>query len=213
MEYTTPAFQEERDDLVRIVENVPVLVRIIICKSQIFELVDQDFHGCWSGFSPAVHVSRTTDAGFSNCPHVLAVSKFSEPQARSERQRWLPAKTLRCLTWFSLSGKNEYLSPQDLFQPSRAEISVISSVLPWPDFCRLLRLQSVRSKIWTNRRSVRTACPWNTHLPRTTLNALSGFGAVGCFPLYPVRRPLRLLTLPTVEIRGRCSQIADPCGS
>ncbi|PON70604.1 hypothetical protein PanWU01x14_079780, partial [Parasponia andersonii] len=55
-----------------------------------------------------------------------------------------------------LNLQNEYLSPQDLFQRSQAEISVISSVLPWPDFRRLLRLQFVRSKIWANRRSVRT---------------------------------------------------------
>ncbi|PON48415.1 hypothetical protein PanWU01x14_237040 [Parasponia andersonii] len=61
-----------------------------------------------------------------------------------------------------LNLRTEYLSPQNLFQQSRAEISAISFVLPWPDFRRLLRLQSVRSKIWVNRCSVRTVCPWHT---------------------------------------------------
>ncbi|PON61607.1 hypothetical protein PanWU01x14_145230 [Parasponia andersonii] len=39
----------------------------------------------------------TVDAIFSNCPHVLAILKYSELQAGSERRGWLPAKTLRCL--------------------------------------------------------------------------------------------------------------------
>ncbi|PON61247.1 hypothetical protein PanWU01x14_146240 [Parasponia andersonii] len=60
---------------------------------------------------------------------------------------------------FYIRKNHEYLSPQDRFLPSRAEISVISSMLLWPDFRRLLLLQSVRSEIWANRRSVRTACP------------------------------------------------------
>ncbi|PON63512.1 hypothetical protein PanWU01x14_131760, partial [Parasponia andersonii] len=54
-----------------------------------------------ASFSLTVHASRTTDAIFSNCPRVLAVPKHSELQAGSERWRWLPAKTLRCLSqWF-----------------------------------------------------------------------------------------------------------------
>ncbi|PON37670.1 hypothetical protein PanWU01x14_318280 [Parasponia andersonii] len=47
--------------------------------------------------------------------------------------------------------RTEYLFLPDFFQRSRA-----------PDFRRLLWLESVRGEIWTNRRSVRTACP-----PRT----------------------------------------------
>ncbi|PON39872.1 hypothetical protein PanWU01x14_301720 [Parasponia andersonii] len=54
-----------------------------------------------ASFSPAVHVSRTAEAIFSNCPRVLTVTKYSELQAGSERGGWLPAKTLRCLSqWF-----------------------------------------------------------------------------------------------------------------
>ncbi|PON57625.1 hypothetical protein PanWU01x14_171730 [Parasponia andersonii] len=56
---------------------------------------------------------------------------------------------------------------QIFFKPSWAEISVTSSVLPRPDFRRLLWFQSVRSEIWAHRRSVRTACPCARTYPET----------------------------------------------
>ncbi|PON52732.1 hypothetical protein PanWU01x14_206930 [Parasponia andersonii] len=73
---------------------------------------------CWSGFPPVVHVSLTADAGFSNCSRILAISKLSELQARSERRGWLPAKTLRCLSqWF-------IFVPLGLLTPTTVEVWV-----------------------------------------------------------------------------------------
>ncbi|PON78366.1 hypothetical protein PanWU01x14_020040 [Parasponia andersonii] len=116
----------------------------------------------------------------------------AKSQAGSERRGWPPAKTLRCLSqWSFFDSETEYLFPQDFFQRSRAEITVISPVPLYPGFRHLQWLESVRGEIWTNRRLSGRLAPC-AHLLRIALNALSGSGGVSYFPLYSGGRPLGL---------------------